>query len=46
MKERADAPRLVSIWVGLEITASSRENRVNHAKTKRESDRMHDYGGN
>ena len=28
MKERADAPRLVSIWVGLEITASSQQNEL------------------
>ena len=44
-KDRADALRLASVWAALAITASSRVRSVGN-KTKRESDPMHDYGGN
>lgn len=44
MKDRADALRLASVWVKVEMAASSLREIV--SKPKLESDPMHDYGGN
>jgi len=45
MKARADALRPASVFMAVEMAASSGL-REFVSKTKPESDRMHDYGGN